>query len=202
MISLILYLAHLQAILIPTFIGIKSLNKFKHIYNYRLIPPGFICFGFGSMFEMLDHFNTDWVYINHSSIFNWIFYSSLSLGLTFLSISILKKRLTIVFNIVLCILSISVYWPLGKDLAILFQVFISAFLIINWQKNFKDYLFLAYPIFGILLTTLFGINLVSTNNQVWHILIGPSGSISVIIFYSVLIRSGVNLNYKNDKKLF
>jgi len=194
LIDTILYLAHLQAFLIPFLIGIKSLNKFKHIYKNNLIPIGFVCLGFGSIFEMLDHFNTDWIYINHSSIFNWLFYSSLSLGLTLLSISILKKKLLILFNILLCILSISVYWPLGKNLAILFQVFLSIFLIINWQKKFKDYLFLAYPIFGILLTTLFGINLVSTNNQIWHIFIGPSGSISVIIFYLVLIRSKVNIH--------
>ena len=54
---------------------------------------------------------------------------------------------------------------------------------------FKDWLFIAYPIFGIFFTTFFGANLSITGNQIWHIFIGPSGSISVITFYLVLKRS-------------
>ena len=66
---------------------------------------------------------------------------------------------------------------------------ISVSLIVNWQKFFKDLLLIAYPIFGIIFTTLFGINLSTTGEQFWHIFIGPSGTISVITFYLILIRS-------------
>ncbi len=189
MFSLILYFAHLQAIFIPIFFGIKSINRFKSIPNFYLIPYGFIFLGFASLFEMLDHFSTAWIYINHSSIFNWLFYASLAIGLTLLSVSVLKKKLLIIFCSILCIFSICSYWSYGKTIAIIFQVLISIFLIINWQKTFKDFLFWAYPIFGIFLTTFFGTNLVSTGNQIWHIFIGPSGSISVLTFYLVLVRS-------------
>jgi hypothetical protein len=54
---------------------------------------------------------------------------------------------------------------------------------------FKDWIFIAYPIFGIAFTTFFGTNLSITGNQIWHIFIGPSGTISVITFYLVLKRS-------------
>tara|TARA_Y100001968_G_C19159106_1_gene619903 strand:+ start:605 stop:796 length:192 start_codon:yes stop_codon:yes gene_type:complete len=54
---------------------------------------------------------------------------------------------------------------------------------------FKDWLIIIYPIFGIILTTFFGTNLSISNNQMWHILIGPSGTISVLAFYLVLKRS-------------
>tara|TARA_Y100001978_G_scaffold177602_1_gene171205 strand:+ start:179 stop:769 length:591 start_codon:yes stop_codon:yes gene_type:complete len=185
----ILYFAHLQAAIVPIILGIKSINRFKHLLNFSLIPIGFISLGFASMFEMLDHTNTDWIYINHSSLFNWLFYSFLSIGLTLLSISIVRNKFLISFNVLLCFSSISCYWLINKSSTIFFQILISIFLIINWHKKFKDYLFIAYPLFGIVLTTFFGINLVSTNNQIWHIFIGPSGSISALIFYFILDRS-------------
>ncbi len=189
MFNYILYFAHLQAAIVPIILGIKSINRFKHLLNFSLIPIGFISLGFASMFEMLDHTNTDWIYINHSSLFNWLFYSFLSIGLTLLSISIVRNKFLISFNVLLCFSSISCYWLINKSSTIFFQILISIFLIINWHKKFKDYLFIAYPLFGIVLTTFFGINLVSTNNQIWHIFIGPSGSISALIFYFILDRS-------------
>ena len=68
--KLIIVLAHLQAILIPIFIGIKSLNKFNNIKNPELISWGFVSLGLASMFEMIDHTQTEWIYeiIHHSLI--------------------------------------------------------------------------------------------------------------------------------------
>ena len=194
--KLIIVLVHLQAILIPIFIGIKSINKFIHIKNSKLIPYGFISLGLASMFEMIDHTQTEWIYIDHSSLFNWLFYSLLSIGLTLLSISIIKNKYLILTNLLTCILAIASYWIFGKSLTLVFQVLISIFLIINWQRKFKDWILIAYPIFGIFLTTFFGIKLSLTGNQYWHIFIGPSGSISVLTFFFVLVNS------KNKSKRF
>jgi len=187
--KLIIVLAHLQAILIPLFIGIKSINKFKFIKNSKLISWGFFSLGLASMFEMFDHTQTEWIYIDHSSLFNWLFYSFLSIGLTFLSISVIKNKHLILTNLLTCLLAIISYWIFGKSLTLVFQVLISIFLIVNWQKKFKDWIFIAYPIFGIFLTTFLGIKLSFSGNQIWHIFIGPSGTISVLSFYFVLNRS-------------
>ena len=193
----ILFFAHLQAVIVPIIFGIKSINKFKHIKNNNLIPFGFIFLGLASMFEMIDHTKTDWIYVANSSFFNWLFYSFLALGLTGLSISVIRNKSIIATNIFLCFGSIFSYLLINKTLSLSFQVLISIFLIINWQRIFKDWLFIAYPIFGIILTTFFGSNLSITGNQIWHIFIGPSGTISVIIFYLVLKRSN-----KNNFKIF
>ena len=187
--KLIIVLAHLQAILIPIFIGIISINKLNHIKNLKLISWGFVSLGLASMFEMIDHTQTEWIYIDHSSFFNWLFYSLLSIGLTFLSISTIKNKYLILTNLLTCILAIVSYWIFGKSLTLVFQVLISIFLIINWQRKFKDWIFIAYPIFGIFLTTFLGIKLSLSANQIWHIFIGPSGTISVLAFYLVLNRS-------------
>ncbi len=189
MFFIILFLAHLQAIVFPIVFGFKSINKFKNVKNYFLIPFGFGFLGLASMFETIDHTKTDWIYIDHSSLFNWLFYSFLALGLTSLAISVIKNKFLIGTNIFLCFGSIVSYLLIDKTISLSFQVMISIFLIINWQRMFKDWLLIAYPIFGIIFTTFFGTNLSITGDQIWHIFIGPSGTISVLTFYLVLNRS-------------
>jgi len=185
----ILLLAHIQAAAIPIILGIKSINKFTQIKNSKIIPVGFIFLGLASICEMIDHTNTSWIYVDHSSLFNWLFYSFLSLGLTCLSISVVKNKFLLITKICISFCSIISYFLLDKTSALVFQVIISIFLIINWQRFFKDWLFILYPIFGIFFTTFFGINLSNSGDQFWHILIGPSGTISVLTFYLVLKRS-------------
>ena len=141
------------------------------------------------MFEMIDHTKTDWIYINHSSLFNWLFYTSLALGLTSLTISVIKNKFIIGTNIFLCFGSILSYLLIDKNFALSFQVMISIFLIINWQRFFKDWILIAYPIFGIIFTTFFGTILSITGDQIWHVFIGPSGTISLLTSYLVLKRS-------------
>ena len=189
MFFLILFFAHFQAVVIPIFLGIKSINRFKHLKNNEIIPFGFIFLGLASMSEMIDHTQTSWIYVDHSSLFNWLFYSFLSLGLTCLSISVIKNKFILGANLLLSFCSIISYFLFDKNFSLLFQVIISILLIINWQRIFKDWLFILYPIFGIIFTTLFGANLSISGNQFWHILIGPSGAISVLTFYLVLKRS-------------
>ena len=185
----LLLLAHLQAFLIPIIIGIKSRNKFKQIRFPLLTPFAFISLGLASMFEMFDHTTTDWIYVDHSSIYNWLFYSFLSIGLSFFTISVAKNKSIITSNILLIIAAVFSYWFLGKSTTILIQVLISILLISQWWSRFKDWLFLIYPITGVIFTTFFGILLSSSGDQIWHVFIGPSGTISVLAFYSVLKRS-------------
>ena len=188
----ILLLAHLQAAIIPILLGFKSFNKFKSINRNKLIPLGFIFLGLASISEMIDHTQTSWIYVDHSSIFNWLFYSFLSLGLTCLSISVIKNKLIQISNICISFCSIISYLLFDKTIALFFQVILSIFLIINWQRIFKDWLLILYPIFGIIFTTFFGTNLSISGNQFWHIFIGPSGTISALTFYLVLKRSNKN----------
>ena len=148
----LLLLAHLQAFLIPIIIGIKSRNKFKQIRFPLLTPFAFISLGLASMFEMFDHTTTDWIYVDHSSIYNWLFYSFLSIGLSFFTISVAKNKSIITSNILLIIAAVFSYWFLGKSTTILIQVLISILLISQWWSRFKDWVFLIYPITGVIFT--------------------------------------------------
>ena len=185
----LLFLVHLQAVLVPIFLGLKSHNKFKNINFPILTTYSFISLGLASMFEMIDHTTTNWIYINHTSIFNWLFYSILSLGLSTFTIAISKNKLNISINILLILAATFSYWFIGKPSTILFHVLISFLLIIQWWSRFKDWVFLIYPITGVLFTTISGILLSNSGEQIWHLLIGPSGTISVLSLYYVLKRS-------------
>ncbi len=193
-----MFLAHLQAVLIPIFLGINSRNRFKQIRFPSLIPFAFISLGLASMFEMFDHTSTDWIYVDHSSIFNWLFYSFLSIGLSIFTISVTRYESVIVTNILLIIAAIFSYWLLGKSTTLLFQVLISILLISQWWSRFKDWLFLIYPLTGVIFTTFFGILLSNSGEQIWHVFIGPSGTISVLAFYAVLKRSRKKKSFRLD----
>ena len=141
------------------------------------------------MFEMFDHTTTDWIYVDHSSIYNWLFYSFLSIGLSFFTISVAKNKSIITSNILLIIAAVFSYWLLDKSTTLLIQVLISILLVSQWWKRFKDWVFIIYPISGVIFTTFFGILLSSSGEQILQVFIGPSGTISVLTFYAVLKRS-------------
>ena len=185
----LLFLAHLQAVLVPIFLGIKSSRRFKQITFPSLTPYAFISLGLASMFEMIDHTTTNWIYVDHSSLFNWLFYSFLSVGLSLFTISVSKNKLIITTSTFLIPAAIFSYWFLGKSTTLLFQVFISILLISQWWNRFNNWTFLIYPITGVLCTTYFGVLLSNSGEQIWHLFIGPSGTISVLTLYSVLNRS-------------
>jgi len=197
----ILLLAHIQAAVIPIILGIKSFNKFKHLSNNKFIPFGFIFLGLASIAEMIDHTQTSWIYVDHSSLFNWLFYSFLSLGLTCLSISVIKNKFFQTTNLYISFCSIISYLLFDKTIALFFQVIVSIFLIINWQRIFKDWVLILYPIFGIIFTTFFGTNLAISGDQFWHVLIGPSGTISVLAFFLILKRSGKKISKNSHENI-
>ncbi len=117
----ILLLAHLQAAIIPILLGIRSRNKFNHIINKKLIPFGFNFLGLASISEMIDHTQTSWIYVDRSSLFNWLFYSFLSLGLTCLSISIIKNKFIQKTNFCFSLCSIISYFLFNKTIALIFS---------------------------------------------------------------------------------
>ena len=184
-----LFLAHLQAVIIPIFLGIKTIRRFKQIKIPFLTPYAFISLGLASMFEIIDHTTNNWIYIDHSSIFNWLFYLFLSISLSLFTISVAKNKLIIATNILLIITASFSYSFFGKYMILFFQLFISILLISQWWSRFNDWLFMIYPITGVLFTTYFGIVLSYSGEQIWHLFFGPSGTISVLAFYSVLNRS-------------
>ena len=75
---------HLQAVLVPLWVAM-------HCRGWWL-KSGFVCFSLASLAEMVDHTTTDWVYVNHNSFFNGVFYGALATGLALLTAAVSRSR--------------------------------------------------------------------------------------------------------------
>ena len=75
---------HLQAVLVPLWVAM-------HCRGWWL-KSGFVCFSLASLAEMVDHTTTDWVYVNHNSFFNGVFYRALTTGLALLTAAVSRSR--------------------------------------------------------------------------------------------------------------
>ena len=154
-----------------------------------LLRFGFICFSIAALAEMLDHTGTSWIYINRISGWNGLFYAGLSGGLASLTAAVTKNKK---LSILLCLIVIAVitaYSSLGKGITISLQSTITVIFLGQWWRRFHDPLLWVYPICGVMLTTVFGGMLSASGDQIWHVFIGPAGSISLITIWILLNRA-------------
>ena len=200
MFFVVLLLAHVQAILIPAWIAHRINIRHSELGDIlaeggiSILRFGFICFGIAAFAEMLDHTETSWIYINRISGWNGLFYAGLAGGLASLTAAVTENKKLRILIYVIVVISISAYLAFGKGVTISLQSIITALFLAQWWKRFHDPLLLVYPICGVVLTTFFGGMLSTSGNQIWHIFIGPSGSISLITIWMILNRSKSKTN--------
>ena len=192
---IVLLLAHLQAVLIPAYIACRiTLRRSR----FRLVLPdggvsllqfGFICFSVAALSEMVDHSGTDWIYVNHLSGWNGLFYAALAAGLASMTSAVTgKKQFRILFYLMV-VAGVFAYLLLGKGVTISIQSILTIVFLIQWWKQFRDPLLWVYPLCGVFLTAIFGAMLTSSGDELWHLFIGPAGSIGLIVIWIILNRA-------------
>ena len=149
---------------------------------------GFACFSVAAFAEMLDHTETSWIYINRLSGWNGLFYAGLAGGLASLAAAVTATKTLRVMLYLIVLAGIVAYPLFGKGVVISFQSIITTVFLIQWWKRFRDPLLWVYPICGVVLTTVLGGMLSTSGDQIWHVFIGPSGSISLITVWMILSR--------------
>ena len=191
----LLLLAHIQAILIPAWIASRISSRKSAMCTVlpnggiSLLLLGFTCFSIAAFAEMLDHTETSWIYINRLSGWNGLFYAALAGGLASLTASVTANKTLRVLLYVLVIAGVVAYPLLGKGVTISLQSIITITFLAQWWKCFHDPILWIYPICGVVLTTVFGGMLSSSGDQIWHVFIGPAGSISLITLWMLLNRA-------------
>ena len=176
-----LIVVHLQAVLVPLWVAIRCRGW--------LLKSGFVCFALASLAEMVDHTTTDWVYVNHNSFFNGVFYGALSSGLALLTASVSHSRSWRLTLLLITIATLAAYPIGGKSVAISLQSLLLVLMLCQWWRCFADPRLWLYVLFGVVLTTGMGILLVESGDPILHLFIGPCGSLSVISLGWVLKRS-------------
>ena len=178
-----LIVVHLQAVLIPLWVAIRCRGW--------LLKSGFVCFALASLAEMVDHTTTDWVYVNHNSFFNGVFYGALATGLALLTAAVSRSRSWWLTLLLITTAALAAYPLIGKSVAISLQSLLLVLMLCQWWRRFADPRLWLYVLFGVVLTTTMGILLVGSGDPIWHLFIGPCGSLSVISLGWVLRRSSM-----------
>ena len=179
----VLVVVHLQAVLVPLWVAVRCRG-----WWFR---SGFICFSLASLAEMVDHTTTDWVYVNHNSFFNGVFYGALATGLALLTAAVSRSHIWRLTLLLITMAALAAYPLTGKSVAISLQSLLLILMLSQWWRNFADPRLWLYVLFGVVLTTGLGILLVGSGDPIWHLFIGPCGSSSVISLGWVLRRSSM-----------
>ena len=175
-----LIVVHIQAVLVPLWVALRCRGW--------LYTSGFICFALASLAEMVDHTSTDWIYVNHNSFFNGVFYGALSTGLALLTAAVSRSRRWRVPLLLLTLAALAAYPLFGKSVSIALQSLLLILMLRQWWLRFADPRLWLYALFGVVLTTGLGALLVSSGDWLWHLFIGPCGSLSVLALAWVLQR--------------
>ena len=121
--------------------------------------------------------------------FNGVFYSALATGLALLTAAMSSSRSWRLPLLLVTFPALAAYPLAGKSVAIALQSVLLVLMLRQWWKRFADPRLLLYVLFGVVLTTGLGALLVGSGDQIWHVFIGPCGSLSVISLDWVLRRA-------------
>jgi hypothetical protein len=190
-----LVLAHLQAIGVAWALALASGRSLPRLRE-RLPAGGLAClglafaaFGLAALAETLDHTTTRWLYVNHTSPWNALFFSALAAGIALLSAALSASRRLRALLIALVLAGAAGYAAFGKGAAIASQSLLLLVMLRLWWRSFHDPLLWLYPLFTVGLTTLFGALLNASGDQLWHLFIGPAGSLSLLVLHAILRRA-------------
>ena len=109
---------------------------------------------------MVDHTSTDWIYVNHSSFFNGVFYGALTTGLALITAAMSSSRSWRLPLLLVTFAALAAYPLAGKSVAIVLQSVLLVLMLRQWWRCFADPRLLLYVLFGVVLTTGLGALLV------------------------------------------
>lgn len=203
---ILLVIAHLQAVALAWGLALLAGRGLPRLR--RRLPPGanrrlmlaFGCYGLAALAESLDHTRTDWVYVNQLSLWNGVFFAALASGLALLAAAVRGGRRLHGLLLALVVASCLGYASVGKAGPIAAQVLLLAVMLQLWWRCFRDWRLWLYPLFTVGLTTLFGALLNSSGDQIWHLFIGPSGSLSLLLLWLILRRAELRMEADREDK--
>ena len=191
----LLVVAHLQAVAVAAAMAWAASRRLPHL-GARLAPgaipllaTGFACFSLAALAETLDHTTTRWLYVNHTSDWNGLFFTGLAAGIALLAAALAPSRRWRAVLLALVPLSAGGYALAGKGPAIAVQTLALLAMLHLWWRTFHDRRLWLYPLFTVGLTTTFGALLNSSGDQIWHLFIGPAGSISLLVLWGIQRRA-------------
>lgn len=190
----LLVLAHLQAIGVAWAMALASARGLPRLRQRlpaaggRALSMAFATFGLAALAETIDHTTTRWLYVNHTSVWTGLFFSTLAAGIALLAAAVTGHPGLRALLLALVLAGAAGYAAFGKGAAIASQSLLLVLMLRLWWRTFHDHRLWFYPLFTVGLTTLFSILLRASGDQIWHLFIGPAGSLSLLVLWTILRR--------------
>ena len=188
-------------------LNIWTFYHHSHFYKTKLklrslplIYLGFVCIGIGAGCEIVEHIGDNWFYVSRLSQLNLLFYLFVFGGSNLIALGLKRSRITDIILIASMILVPITYGAQGgKKIMQFAQLPLSTIFLLNWYWVMRDWRVFLYPLFANIATVGFGIVLIVTGNQVFHVFIGPSSALGLLILAYVTWTKPIKMQ-RNLKK--
>ncbi|EDX85947.1 hypothetical protein S7335_3650 [Synechococcus sp. PCC 7335] len=177
------------SVYIAVAICIWIFSKRADFYTSRLalrsLPSiywGYACFAIATSYEIAEHMNDQWVYISQISGLNNLFYSFIVFGVGFIALGLKKDRLLDSLVIAGMTVTPFLYGLNDSKTAIQIpQLIVAIIFVYKWFMVMRDWRVFLYLLFSNVIALGFGIALIATGNQIYHLFIGPASAIGLLI---------------------
>lgn len=158
---------------------------FQTVVKVRSLPLiyfGFACFAISASYEIAEHIGDDWLYESQLSPLNRLFYTFITAGLCLIALGLRKNRILDVL-LVASLIAVPLTYGLNdsKSLMQLVSLVPAIIFVYNWYVVMRDWRVFLYLLFSNVLALGFGITLIVTGQQVWHLFVGPASAIALLI---------------------
>ncbi|MEM8808314.1 MAG: hypothetical protein AAGF01_20020 [Cyanobacteria bacterium P01_G01_bin.38] len=152
------------------------------VRSLPLIYFGFACFTISASYEIAEHIGDDWLYESQISPLNRLFYTFITAGLCLIALGLRKSRLLDILLIASLLAVPLTYGVNGsKSLMQLISLVPAIIFVYNWYVIMRDWRVFLYLLFSNGLALGFGIALIVTGQQAFHLFVGPASAIALLI---------------------
>lgn len=152
------------------------------VRSLPLIYSGFACFAISTTCEIAEHIGDMWIYESQISVLNRLFYTFITAGVSLIALGLRKSRILDTLLIASMVAVPLTYGVQGsKSIMQMISLVPAIIFVFNWYRVMRDWRVFLYLLFSNVLAIGFGIALIATDQQVFHIFIGPVSAIGLLI---------------------
>jgi len=172
-------------IVVAISIWVFSARADFYTHRLRSLPSiywSYACFAIATSYEIAEHINDRWVYVSQISGLNNLFYSFIVFGVGFIALGLKKDRL-LDFLLIVCMAITPLLYGLNdsKTAIQIPQLAAGIIFVYKWYVVMKDWRVFLYLLFSNVVAVGFGIALIATGNQAFHLFIGPASATGLLI---------------------
>ncbi|MEO1144517.1 MAG: hypothetical protein AAFY26_02820 [Cyanobacteria bacterium J06638_22] len=157
----------------------RTVNKVRSL---PLIYCGFACFAIATSYEIAEHIGDDWFYESRISPLNHLFYLFIIAGICLIGLGLRKSKVTdFLFTASLIAVPLTYGFNDSKNLMQMILLIPAFLFVYNWYVVMRDWRVFLYLLFSNVLTVAIGIALIVTDQQIFHVFIGPLASTALLI---------------------